>query len=126
MLTEREAGEMAERDWIAIAVSIVSAVIATGSAAHTIFFHQDDRRLVLGTALNVSRDGQDFALDLQQELTFINSGNRPAVISEAYAKLVLATGTDNEQRQFEEDLSLAKNIILNGSPIIIKPNQIQM
>jgi hypothetical protein len=113
---------MAGRDWIAI----VSVVIAALSGAYTILFHQDDLRLVLGTALNVSRNGQDFTLDRQQELTFINSGNRPAVISNIYAKLVLAKGTGNEQSQCEQDLSLAKNIILNGSPVIIKPNEIQM
>jgi hypothetical protein len=117
---------MAERDWIAIWVSIVSVIIATVTAAHTIFFHQDDLRLVLGTALKVSRVEQDFILDRQQELTFINSGNRPAVISEAYATLVLARGKGNEQSQCDDDMSLAKNIILNGSPVIIKPNEIQM
>lgn len=117
---------MAERDWIAITVSTVSVVITAALAAHTILFHQDDLRLVLGTALKVSRNGQDFTLDRQQELTFINSGNRPAVISDAYAKLVLARGTGNEQSQCDDDRSLAKNVILNGSPIIIKPNEIQM
>jgi hypothetical protein len=113
---------MAGRDWIAI----VSVVIAALSVAYTILFHQDDLRLVLGPALNVSRNGQDFTLDRQQELTFINSGNRPAIINNIYAKLVLAKGTGNEQSQCEQDLSLAKNIILNGSPVIIKPNEIQM
>jgi hypothetical protein len=117
---------MAERDWIALTISIVSVIITAGLAAHTIFFHQDDLRLVLGTALKVSRDEQDFILDRQQELTFINSGNRPAVISDAYAKLVLARGKGNEQSQCDEEVSLAKNIILNGSPVIIKPNDIQM
>jgi hypothetical protein len=117
---------MAERDWIAIWIAIVSASIAAASASYTILFHQDDLRLVLGRALNVSRNGQDFTLDRQQELTFINSGNRPAVISDAYAKLVLARGTGSEQSQCDEDWSLAKNIILIGGPIIIKPNEIQM
>ena len=117
---------MAERDWIAISISIVSAIIAAGSAAYTILFHQDDIRLVVGNALNVSLEKQDFTLDRAQELTFINSGNRPAVISEAYGKLVLARGAGNEQIQCDENLSLAKNILLNGSPVIIKPGEIQM
>jgi hypothetical protein len=117
---------MAERDWLAITISIASAVIAAGSAAYTILFHQDNVCLVTGNALNVSRDKQDFTLNRQQELIFINSGNRPAVISEAYGKLVLARGTGSEQSQCEENLSLAKNILLNGSPVIIKPGEIQM
>lgn len=117
---------MAERDWVAIWIAIVSAGIAAASAGYTILFHQDDLRLVLGNGLNVSRIGQDFTLDRQQDLTFINSGNRPAVISDIYPKLVLEIGAGNEQSQCEQDWSLAKNIILRGSSVIIKPNEIQM
>jgi hypothetical protein len=118
---------MAERDWLPITATIVSVIIAAVSAAHSIFFHQDDLRLVLGNALEVSREGQDFILDRQQELAFINSGNRPAIISNVYATLVLAMGKLDDQSQCEDYMSLAKNIILDGGgPIIIKPNEIQM
>jgi hypothetical protein len=82
--------------------------------------------VVFGNSLNVGRDKQDFTLDAKQELTFINSGNRPAVISEVYGTLVLAMGNRNEQSQCEGGLSLAKNILLNASPLIIKPGEIQM
>jgi hypothetical protein len=110
-----------KRDWLAISISLVSVVIAAGSASYNILFHQDDIRLVVGNALNVSRDKQEFNLDRLQELTFINSGNRPAVVSEVYGKLVLARGTGSEQSQCEENLSLAKNILLDGGPVVLKP-----
>jgi hypothetical protein len=115
-----------KRDWLAISISLVSVVIAAGSASYNILFHQDDIRLVVGNALNVSRDKQEFNLDRLQELTFINSGNRPAVVSEVYGKLVLARGTGSEQSQCEENLSLAKNILLDGSPVVLKPGEIQI
>lgn len=115
-----------KRDWLAITISLVSVMIAAGSAGYNILLHQDDIRVVFGNSLNVSREKQDFTLDAKQELTFINSGNRPAVISEVYGKLVLARGTASDQSQCEENLSLAKNILLNASPIVIKPGEIQI
>jgi hypothetical protein len=115
-----------KRDWLAITISLVSVIIAAGSAGYNILLHQDDIRLVVGNALNVSRDKQEFTLERAQELTFINSGNRPAVIGEAYGKLVLARGAGNEQSQCDENMSLAKNILLDGSPVIIKPGEIQI
>jgi hypothetical protein len=115
-----------KRDWLAITISLVSVVIAAGSAGYNILLHQDDIRVVFSNSLNVGREKQDFTLDAKQELTFINSGNRPAVISEVYGKLVLARGTESDQSQCEENLSLAKNILLNASPVIIKPGEIQI
>jgi hypothetical protein len=115
-----------KRDWLAITISLVSVIIAAGSAGYNILLHHDDIRVVMGNSLNVRREKQDFTLDRQQDLTFINSGNRPAVISEVYGKLVLARGTASDQSQCEENLSLAKNILLNASPIVIKPGEIQI
>lgn len=88
---------MAVPNWVPITISILSAAIAAVSAGYTILFHQDDLRLVLGDALNVTRNGKDFTLEREQKLTFINSGNRPAVISDVYAELVLSRGTGDEQ-----------------------------
>lgn len=115
-----------KRDWLAITISLVSAAIAAASAGYNILLHHDDIRLVVGNSLNVARENQDFTLDRQQELTFINSGNRPAVISSAYGSLVLATEKGSEQSQCENLLSLAKSIVLDGSPIILKPGEIQV
>jgi hypothetical protein len=115
-----------KRDWLAITISLVSVIIAAGSAGYNILLHQDDIHVVFGNSLNVGREKQDFTLDAKQEVTFINSGNRPAVISEVYGKLVLARGTASDQSQCEEGLSLAKNILLNASPLIIKPGEIQI
>jgi hypothetical protein len=128
MLVEIAGSKMAEskRDWLAITISLVSVIIAAGSAGYNILLHQDDIRVVFGNSLNVSRDKQDFTLDLKQDLTFINSGNRPAVISEVYGTLVLARGNGSDQSECEEGLTLAKNILLNASPLIIKPGEIQM
>ena len=112
------------RDWLAVVISVVSLLIAGSSAGYNIFFHQDDIRLVLENALSVSRDKQDFTLDHRQELTFINSGNRQAVISSVYGSLVLARGSTSNQTQCENYLSLAKSIVLDGSPIILKPGDI--
>src|SRR5258705_12950645 len=76
-------GEMAEskRDWLGVGISLLSLGIAGLTGYKTIFDQRDDVRFVVGDALKIRRDKKDFVLQQDQALTFVNSGNRQAVIS---------------------------------------------
>jgi hypothetical protein len=94
--------------------------VATLPAYRTVLYQRDDIRLVVGDSLKVRRDKGGLLLSQDQEFTFINSGNRQAVISEIYGELVLVldpnAGCNNQ---------LAKSIILNPTTqMVLKPGDI--
>jgi|SRR5882724_12061690 len=95
-------------DWLAVGISTLSLTVATLPAYRTVLYQRDDIRLIVGDSLKVKRDKSGLLLSQDQEFTFINSGNRPAVISEIYGELVLVldpnAGCNNQ---------FAKSIILN-------------
>jgi hypothetical protein len=107
-------------DWIAMGISVISLGATGFTTYRTVLFQRDDIRLVVGEALKVGRDKRDLLLAQDQEFTFINSGNRQAVISEIYAELVLVTDHPNAQC----DNRFAKSIIFSSTPIILKPGDI--
>jgi len=121
-------GTMAEskRDWLAISISLLSLGIAGLTGYRTIFDQRDDVRFVVGDALKISRNKNDFVLQQDQALTFINSGNRQAVVNDIYGMLVLVTSPGDPRSQCERDLPLAKNIFLNPSQLVLKPGEIQV
>lgn len=59
----------------------------------TQLIQKDDIRVVVDGTVEVRPDKGDLLLDQDQQLTFINSGNRTAVITEIYGE-VLVTATD--------------------------------
>jgi hypothetical protein len=76
-------------DWLAVGMSLFSLVISSFAAYRSIFFQRDDIRLVVGEALKITRDSRGLLLAEDHEFTLINSGNRPAAVSEIYGELVL-------------------------------------
>ncbi len=108
-------------DWLALGISLLSLAISGITAYRNVFFQRDDIRFVAGDSLKVARgENDDFLIQEDQEFTFINSGNRQAVITEIYGTLVLATNPNAQC-----DNRLAKNIFLNASQIVLKPGEIQ-
>jgi hypothetical protein len=106
-------------DWLAVGISILSLTVATLPAYRTVLYQRDDIRLIVGDSLKVKRDKSALLLSQDQEFTFINSGNRQAVISEIYGELVLVldpnAGCNNQ---------FAKSIILNPTTqIVLKPGR---
>jgi len=106
-------------DWAGWVVAVVSLGITAFATYRTVLFQRDDIRLVMGNALTVTRDKKDLLLAQDQEFTFINSGNRQAVISEIYGELVLVTDPNAKC-----DGRFAKSIILNPTQIVLKPGDI--
>jgi hypothetical protein len=107
-------------DWLAVGISTLSLTVATLPAYRTVLYQRDDIRLIVGDALKVKRDKGGLLMSQDQEFTFINSGNRPAVISEIYGELVLDldpnAGCNNQ---------FAKSIILNPTTqIVLKPGDV--
>ncbi|QHP69541.1 hypothetical protein EI171_20970 [Bradyrhizobium sp. LCT2] len=103
-------------DWFLGAVTVTSLGIAFFTS---VLYQRDDIRVVIGEALKVTRDKGGLVLAQDQDFTFINSGNRQALISEIYAELVLITVP-----QTGCDGRFAKSIVLNATQIVIKPGDI--
>jgi hypothetical protein len=106
-------------DWLAVGVSLFSLAISSLVAYHTVIVQRDDIRLVVGDALNVWQDESDLLLAKDQEFTFINSGNRQAVIHEIYGELVLVLDPNTGCKS-----QFAKSIILDPTQIVLKPGDI--
>ncbi|MDH2341527.1 hypothetical protein [Bradyrhizobium sp. SSUT77] len=106
-------------DWAGWVVAVISSCIAAFTTYRTVLVQRDDIRVVVDGALAVRRDKGDLLLDQDQQFTFINSGNRAAVITEIYGELILVadpkTGCDGR---------FAKSIILNPTQTVVKPGDI--
>ena len=97
-------------DWLALGISLLSLAISGITAYRNVFFQRDDVRFVAGHSLSVARNENDeFRIEEDQEFTFINSGNRQAVVTEIYGTLVLVTDSKAQCAN-----RFAKNIILNA------------
>jgi len=104
----------------AVGISLLSLTIAGLTTFRTVLFQRDDIRFVVGDSLRVTRDKTNFRLDEDQEFTFINSGNRQAVISGLWGQLVLVTDPNAQC-----DNRFFKSIFVDASPIVLKPGDIQ-
>ncbi|WOH60927.1 hypothetical protein [Bradyrhizobium sp. BWC-3-1] len=83
-------------------------------------------RFIVGDVLRVMRDKTQFTLPEMQEFTFINSGNRQAVVSDIYGMLVLVTSAGDAAAQCNQKLPLHKSIYLEANPLVLKPGEIQV
>ena len=104
----------------AVGISLLSLTIAGLTTFRTVLFQRDDIRFVVGDSLRVTRDKTNFRLDEDQEFTFINSGNRQAVISGLWGQLVLVTDPNAQC-----DNRFFKSRFVDASPIVLKPGDIQ-
>jgi hypothetical protein len=106
-------------DWAGWVVAVISMCIAAFTTFRTVLVQRDDIRIVVDGALAVRRDKGDLLLDQDQQFTFINSGNRAAVITEIYGELVLVTDPKTGC-----DGRFAKSIVLNPIQAVVKPGDI--
>jgi hypothetical protein len=106
-------------DWAGWVIALISLCITGYTTYRTVLIQRDDIRLVVGNALTVRHDKGDLLLDQDQEFTFINSGNRAAVITEIYGELVLITNPNSGC-----DDRFAKSIVLNPTQTVVKPGDI--
>jgi hypothetical protein len=120
------AEEKKGRDWLAIGISLFSLGISSLTAYHSILLQRDDVRFVVDEALHVMRDKNEFTVPEIQEFTFVNSGNRQAVVSGIYGMLVLVVSAGDAAAQCSQNLPLHKSIYLDASPLVLKPGEIQV
>jgi hypothetical protein len=114
---------MAEKhwlDWTAVGISLFALSIAGLTLFRSFLFQRDDIRFAVYDSLRVTRDKADFKLDENQSFTFINSGNRPVLISGLYGTQVLVTDPNAGC-----DGRFAKSIFLDSKEIVVKPGEIQ-
>jgi hypothetical protein len=120
------AEEKKRRDWLAVGISLFSLAISALTAFNAVLLKKDDVRFVVGDALRVMRDKNQFTLSETQELTFINSGNRQAVVSSIMGMLVLVAGPGSASAQCSQKMPLFKSIFLKADPLVLKPGEIQV
>ncbi|MCK1618037.1 hypothetical protein IVA96_15570 [Bradyrhizobium sp. 159] len=106
-------------DWAGWAIAVISLCITGFTAYRTLLIQRDDIRVVVDGTLAVRPDKGDLLLDQDQQFTFINSGNRAAVITEIYGELVLVTDPKTGC-----DGRFAKSIVFNPTQIVVKPGDI--
>ena len=112
-------------EWFAMGVSVLSLTISAFMAFNSVLIQRDDIRFVAG-ALEMTRDKNVFTLPEVQEFTFVNSGNRQAVISGIYGMLVLIVGPGDAATQCNKRPLLHKSIYLDAKPLILKPGEMQV
>lgn len=106
-------------DWAGWIVAVISLCFTAFTAYRTLLIQRDDIRVVVDGALAVRPDEGDLLLDQDQQFTFINSGNRTAVITEIYGEVVLVTDPKTGC-----DGRFAKSIVFNPAQIVVKPGDI--
>ncbi|WP_051346679.1 hypothetical protein [Bradyrhizobium sp. th.b2] len=106
-------------DWAGWVVAVISLCVTGFATYRTVLIQRDDIRVAAGGALAVRVDKGDLLLDQDQQFTFINSGNRAAVITGNYGELVLRTDPKTGC-----DGRFAKSIILNPTQTVVKPGEI--
>lgn len=69
------------KDWISITLSILALTVSLGSTYFTIFRETDDLRVIINVLPMLSEKDNRTTLYDDQDLTFINSGNRAAAVT---------------------------------------------
>lgn len=122
---------MAAKDWVA-AVGAITGILAlgvsTGSAVFNYFLQKDDLRVVLDSLPEMYNAGPDIvsgsgiAVRANQQITFINSGNRSAAIT----RIQLLAVQPEKGAEKTEDCSGGMTIATayDLDPFVIKPGEI--
>jgi hypothetical protein len=118
-----------KRDWLPIFVSLFSLGISLLTAYFSVFLQEDDVRVVIEKNPLLMRNGDgELILYGDQRLTFINSGNRSAALTniEAHARVLPSINSDDRRcttAAHEETPSVP--IEFDAKPFVIKPGEIQ-
>jgi hypothetical protein len=121
---------MAFKDWASLTFSCLALLISGGSAYFNVVLQKDDIRVVIGSTPFFSlRPNGDIATVGEQELTFINSGNRAAAITSITALvtrfsvpedlLMTCDGPDVYRMRFEVEAFVIKpgEILVKKIPV---------
>ncbi len=116
-------------DWLAIGISLFSLSISGLTAYVNILMKNDDVQLVPGYSVGLYREEKgDLLLDGQQQLTFLNAGNRAAVIVRI-GMTAFKRSDDKAANQIckeEKESDLAIYLFFDGKPVVVKPGEIQV
>jgi|GEM_PF-3601775 len=80
-----EATKLSWRDWVTLTLSILAFILSLGTAYFNLLRQDDDLSLTVKSVPFMNRPSSEVLtakIDRPIELIFINSGNRPAVVSE--------------------------------------------
>jgi hypothetical protein len=111
------------RQWLPIILSACALAVSLVSAYFTTFVVKDDIRVVVGHAPRfLLKKNGDISVSGWSSLTFINSGNRQALIFELTALITkLKSFIDPDQNCRTEKSTQIK---FTGEPFIMKPGDI--
>jgi hypothetical protein len=118
---------VAVKDWVGIAISCVALTVSAGSAYFNVLLQRDDIRVVVGRSpfVEVGNEGQ-LTLAGDQDLTFINSGNRQAAITNfgVFSFFVKDQASDDAScfRPLQFPLVLPYEV----KPLVLKPGEVML
>jgi hypothetical protein len=118
---------MAQREWpgfVGMASGLVGAFIAAGVFYFTVIRQVDDVRVVIGDppVVYISESGKTLESNGEQELTFMNAGNRHAAISNIKGMVIpIEKGESSLPKcQIEDTLSIS----FKPESFVMKPGEV--
>ena len=120
---------MSVKDWISIVISIGALSVSLATAYFNIFRQTDDVRLALSDipTTGVQPKLGKVSVQAQQSFTFINSGNRPAVIARLQLAVVQpskTTPSPTSCKPEEDGINYYAPIPYQFVPVVIKPAEV--
>src|SRR4051812_15680953 len=121
---------MAAKDWSFLSIAVLALCVSVATALFNVVLQFDDLRVVLGRNPLVEIRASELTVSGDQELTFINSGNRAAAITDisAVARRIVVPGDEQvchspSASRFEELFTFAP-MELDAKPFILKAGEI--
>jgi hypothetical protein len=118
---------MAGREWagiVGMVTGLVGLVISGGTAFLTIVRQVDDVRVLIGDppVVYISNSGKTLESNGEQELTFMNAGNRNAAISNIKGLVIPLDNSEGELPKCKKEEALP--ISFKPDSFVIKPGEV--
>jgi hypothetical protein len=119
------------KDWATLFISCLALFISAGAAFFGVIVQLDDLRVVIGDHPYIRIEEGEARMSGPPELTFINSGNRPASITAVRGVVSRLTGPDDKslecQKYGELDFDKIPALIdFDTNPFVLKAGEINV
>jgi hypothetical protein len=119
---------MALKDWVSVGISCVALGVSVSTAYFNVFLQKDDLRVVIGRPpwVQMTRDKEpEIEVIGEQELTFINLGNRTAAVTFIGASIVpMRAAKSPDACERNDNVLLVYTLGFDTEPFVIKAGEI--
>ena len=115
--------EHKRRDWVTTSLALLSAVVSVGTVYYNFVRQSDDVRVSLPEfSPFISRGAEWWNLSLESDMTvtFVNSGNRTAAITDTSLRLAYRAN----RNELTNECQHGRFVSFNIEPLVIKPGEI--